>query len=437
MSFQLDNRVWAQEFTEHASFDDEDSNEDSNEDFEVVELPLSFPTNRQDFLRARRRYHTPEERDEEEEDQLLAEIPETPTRQVILRDLSLSPPPLTRAATNPISTYRERVVVHALRDVGFTLETIARRVNKPQTTVGHIVRNPTTPPRRRIGRYFDTPRRRQLIDWLELDPRHRRFTLAEVIRTLGLPVSESTLRRAFAQEGIYRFKAKSAPWIPARTSILRVNYADLGLRLPAFHWLHCAWIDEGFFNLEGAQDLWISRRVGEGYNPEFMVPKFKAVNFSIMVWICFTARAKCQLVFWEDTWGKINSASYCEHVVPILVDFISREEEITAQPHHVVQDGAPAHKARNTRATMEAHGLRLMPHPPSSPDLNLAENPIGRMKYNIQNRRERRPTNKTELRQAIQWEWEQYDQGKLARLCERFPRRLRAVKDVGGGPTRY
>jgi hypothetical protein len=201
--------------------------------------------------------------------------------------------------------------------------------------------------------------------------------------------------------------------------------------------LYVAWTDEGFFNLTGHINTWISRRRGEAYNPDFVVPSFKAVKYGVMVWLCFTARAKCRLVFWEKAWGKITQWSYMEHILPVLAEFLTQEEAITAQAHHIVQDRAPAHYARNTLQCMRERGMCLMDHPSSSPDLNLAENPIGRIKYNLLNRRERRPTNEAQLREAIEWEWAQYEQDKLAYLCETFPRRLRAVQRAGGGPTRY
>src|SRR3954453_9548114 len=122
-----------------------------------------------------------------------------------------------------------------------------------------------------------------------------------------------------------------------------------------------------------------------------------------MIWIAFTARAKCRLVFWEKPWGKITSASYIQHVVPILAEFVAHEEQATAQSHQVVQDRASSHTARGTITEMQNRGLHLLGHPASSPDLNLAEHPIGKIKYNLMNRRERRPTNERELRAAIEW----------------------------------
>ena len=51
MSSQFDNHLWDEEFHAHASSD--------LDDYEIAELPIS-PQGPQDFLRASRRYHTPD-----------------------------------------------------------------------------------------------------------------------------------------------------------------------------------------------------------------------------------------------------------------------------------------------------------------------------------------------------------------------------------------
>ena len=111
MSFQLDNRVWADEFHAYAS---DDSDLGDLDDYEIIELPITPPVpspEPQDFLRARRRYHTPVD--------LENDIPETPQHQLILRDVSISPQPIYRA---PPPTYKEKVHIKTLRGVGFTLK---------------------------------------------------------------------------------------------------------------------------------------------------------------------------------------------------------------------------------------------------------------------------------------------------------------------------
>src|SRR6266480_6312821 len=122
----------------------------------------------QDFLRACRRYHTPVEIDDE-----VTEVPETPQNQLILRDLSLSPPPINRA---PPATYKEKIQIQTLRNAGFTLDWISRTTGKPSTTVSYIVRQPAIPRKQQIGKYFNTPRRKQLVAWIERNPTHRRLS---------------------------------------------------------------------------------------------------------------------------------------------------------------------------------------------------------------------------------------------------------------------
>ena len=63
------------------------------------------------------------------------------------------------------------------------------------------------------------------------------------------PVLQRTVRRALAEEGIFRFKAKRAPWIRPQTQTERVNYADVCLTLPLFTWIYTVWTDEGHFTL--------------------------------------------------------------------------------------------------------------------------------------------------------------------------------------------
>jgi hypothetical protein len=43
-----------------------------------------------------------------------------------------------------------------------------------------------------------------------------------------------------------------------------------------------------------------------------------------------------------------------------------------------------------------------MDHPVTSPDLNLAENPIGQLKYKIMNRKERKLTSLAQLKAVLE-----------------------------------
>ena len=112
----------------------------------------------------------------------------------------LSPSPVNRA---PSATYKEKIQIQTLRDVDFTLDWISRITRKPLTTVSYITRQPATPKKQKIGKYFNTPRRKQLTAWIERDPTHRRLSYAQIIHIHSFTCSETTVRRAFAEEKIF------------------------------------------------------------------------------------------------------------------------------------------------------------------------------------------------------------------------------------------
>jgi len=68
MSSQIDNHLWSEEF--HALASSDHSDLDSLDDYEAAELPISSQGS-QDFLRARRHYHTPVDREDEDATTLL------------------------------------------------------------------------------------------------------------------------------------------------------------------------------------------------------------------------------------------------------------------------------------------------------------------------------------------------------------------------------
>jgi hypothetical protein len=47
-------------------------------------------------------------------------------------------------------------------------------------------------------------------------------------------------------------------------------------------------------------------------------------------------------LFWEKSWGTIKPASYCEHIVPLMADYVNRRWLV------LMQDDAGEHAARDT-----------------------------------------------------------------------------------------
>jgi hypothetical protein len=99
-------------------------------------------------------------------------------------------------------------------------------------------------------------------------------------------------------ENLFRFIAKSQPFITEMNRVYRIHYVDRGLALPLFHWQNVAWTDEGFSHLGRHANIWITRRRGpDRFIEACQVLKFKKSGVKVMYWIGFTARSKCRIIF--------------------------------------------------------------------------------------------------------------------------------------------
>ena len=99
-----------------------------------------------------------------------------------------------------------------------------------------------------------------------------------------------------------------------------------------------------------------------------------------------------------------------------------------------MEDGAGAHKSKESHAAYAACGVCRMYHPSSSPDLNPIEHVWKLLKDRV---RVRKPNTKAELRQYIQEEWDRITMEDIRRITSSMERRCEAVIAVDGLPTRY
>ena len=79
-----------------------------------------------------------------------------------------------------------------------------------------------------------------------------------------------------------------------------------------------------------------------------------------MVWGAICADRIGPLVIWDKSWGNITSKAYVEHITePVLVPFYNQQRMYSfPYPTYVMQDGAPAHRAKHTMDTEDNHGVQ-------------------------------------------------------------------------------
>ena len=160
-----------------------------------------------------------------------------------------------------------------------------------------------------------------------------------------------------------------------------------------------------------------------------------------MFWGCFSGVEKGPCVFWEKAWGKINSQSYCEFVLPHVSNWMVTQNHLTGRRLMFMHDNAPSHSAIGSVNFLRAYGIEPIHWPAFSPDLNPIEAVWSHMKNFIQvkypefERGSLRPSEG--VRQIIQEAWDAITPQQLLTLIESMPRRCQAVIDADGGPTPY
>ena len=97
-------------------------------------------------------------------------------------------------------------------------------------------------------------------------------------------------------------------------------------------------------------------------------------------------------------------------------------------------DNARPHRPRIVREFKEAHGIRQLPWPAVSPDLNPIEHVWDRLKRGL---RLRHIESLPQLRQAVVQEWAAIDNEFFETLILSMRNRIREVLNSNGGHTRY
>jgi len=149
-------------------------------------------------------------------------------------------------------------------------------------------------------------------------------------------------------------------------------------------------------------------------------------------------RKKCEAVLWDrDNWGTITSKWYVDNVlVPVIQPFWEREGVHTAHPLWLMEDGASAHRAHNTRQIQEQFGILKLNWPPAPLDLNPIENVWFLLKDRL-NKRHPQPQALEGMGEAIKEEWDGISEVHLLTFVDSMPERIQAVITASGGHTRW
>ena len=247
----------------------------------------------------------------------------------------------------------------------------------------------------------------------------------------NLSVSSTTIRRYLHELGYYGRAGVRKPLVSEKNRKDRLAWCRLR-RNWVDEWNLIIWSDESRFEIfQSDSHHYVWRKPQEKYNIDCLIPTVKHGGDGVMVWGCFVNGRLGPLI---EVDGRITGSKYREILEENLIPFLdSLDDELT---YFFQDDNAPAHTAKDTIKWKDEHSVSYIEWPAQSPDLNPIEHLWDVLERKIRERSPL-PSNKKELIVALKEEWVKIDPEIVKKLVDSMPRRVKAVIDSDGYPTRY
>lgn len=314
---------------------------------------------------------------------------------------------------------------------------ICERLNVPQATVYRWIKRFSKDGE--VERYSGTGRRpstseradRRLV---RLAKNNRFASSSQLMSFWGESVSPLTVRRRLRSQGIYSRRPLVRPLLSPLHRQTRLNWSMSRCHFRETQWRKIVFTDESRFRLfptDGRARVWRHRT--EGTSEDLCVQTTAYGGGSIHVWgaICHSGKSTL-VILRRSVTGETYKAVLLEHLLPWADNLLGdRETEWQLQ-----DDNAPPHRSAVVKAFKAAAGIRSIPWPARSPDLNPIENLWDTLGRRVQQRCPR-AASLQQLSTALREEWDAIPQSVIANLITSMTRRIGAVIAAKGGHTKY
>lgn len=250
----------------------------------------------------------------------------------------------------------------------------------------------------------------------------------EIKAKLNLPVSPETIRLHLHSEKTLKYcKKKRKPLLTGAAKANRLAWARAKVGWGQ-EWAQIIFSDEKKFNLDGPdgfRNYWHDLR-----KEPIIFSKRHSGTGTVMIWGAFSSKGKSELAF-------ISPNSTALHYQRMLTTtLLPCWNRIGGPGTTLMEDNAPIHKARSTKAWFQGQNIPVLAWAPYSPDLNPIENVWGLLarKVYANGRQFQTPD---DLKRQIQISWNEIGQQYLDTLLDSMPRRIAAVLEARGGATKY
>ena len=241
----------------------------------------------------------------------------------------------------------------------------------------------------------------------------------------------STLRRILHKYGLTSHPRRKKPFVSLSNRRYRKRWAKVLKEWTFQKWKDVIFSDESKFSLNndsGTMRVW--RKTSEANNPSYFWPTFTN-SVSAMICGCIgsngvgrfvlctrTVNALIIVKFFKITWSKARNRCWD---APKLLSFFSRTIHHATWPWYA-------------RIFLSLRGIKLLPWPSPSPDINIIENVWLFLKWKVQSNPSK---NKEELITRVFKDWHAIPKQFIDKLYQSIPRRIEAELRQRSYPTKY
>lgn len=331
----------------------------------------------------------------------------------------------------------ERKIVVKLHNETNTVREIADIVGIPRSTVYNIIDRygktssfGNKPKSGRPSKLTDHAKRK-VMRIIKKDPKTSAPKIAEELaNTCAITVCPQTVRNTIKINGFNSRVARKNFFVSKINKTKRLTFAKNYVSKPATFWDNWIFTDESKYNISGSDGrrrVW--REKNRALDPKNMTGTVKHGGGNVMVWGCMSANGVGNLHFID---GIMDQYKY----IDILKNNLHQSAEKMGLSGNFVfqQDNDPKHSAANARLWILYNTPKYEKTPPQSPDLNPIEHLWEELDRRI---RTRHISNNRDLRMALEEEWANITPDVTKHLVDSMPKRLRAVIEAKGYPTKY
>lgn len=332
----------------------------------------------------------------------------------------------------PALTNEQKAIVYTRLADGISIRNIANEVGVSKSTVllakkkirdlGTIVRKAGSGKQKSSTADQD----RELVNYLRDHPFH---TATKAKEAVNFPASVNTARRRIRASDIKNRCAANKIFLTEANKQRRLEFAQEYLNEENL-WDTVVFSDEKTFQSSNNGSIRVYRPTGTRYDERFTHKTNQSGRFSVNVWGWISARGPgvCQIVE-----GRVTAATYRDILDRVMIPSVGA---VYGQDFVFQHDNAPIHTARIVQEYLQDNGIRVLPWPSKSPDINPIENVWGEMTKAMY-KHDFRPRNQEELRQKINESWDEITAEYTRNLVSSMPRRLQSVIDNTGAMTKY